>query len=250
MAERPIFISMPDSDELVKEIFFQIHWHSGFARVQKEKNIEELHAAAALHGLRNLLEISTKSKSERGRHLSAFYMTADTKSHGTIKLELAFQGSKVFERGGPFTDLYGTADTEIGHAKRDPRLQESGKLVGFRFEGFDFPLEPKTAFYDWLYISFLKNFTDWAPKLYAYGGFTDVEFNPHRSINCQARSCALFLALMRRNLLDRAVESPQAFFDLLTSFDYRPQLRADHGGQPALFSGSPSTLQPDRDSYR
>lgn len=107
MAERPIFISTPEIDQLVKEVFFEIKWHPGFALVQKEKNIAELHDAAALAGYRNLLEISTKSKSERGRHLSAFYMTAETKSHGTIKLELAFQGSKVFERGGPFTDLYG-----------------------------------------------------------------------------------------------------------------------------------------------
>ena len=117
-------------------------------------------------------------------------------------------------------------------------------LVGFRFEGFDFPLEPKTAFYDWLYISFLKDYRDWAPKLYAYGGFTDVEFNPHRSINCQARSCALFLSLMRRNLLDKALESPQAFVQLLLDFDYRPQLRAEHRGQPALFSAPSKDMQP------
>ena len=83
MAERPIFVSMPASDELVKEVFFQIHWHSGFARVQKEKNIEELREAAAADGYRNLLEISTKSSSERGKHLSAFHMTADTKQYGT-----------------------------------------------------------------------------------------------------------------------------------------------------------------------
>jgi hypothetical protein len=243
MAERPIFISTPDSDDLVKEIFFQIHWHSGFARVQKDRNVEALHAAAALDGYRDLLEISTKSKSERGRHLSAFHMTADTKAYGTIKLELAFQGSKVFEHGGPFTDLYRKGEKEIGEAKRDPRLQNSGNLIGFRFEGFDFPLEPKTVFYDWLYITFLKNFWDWAPKLYAYGGFTDVEFNPHRSINCQARSCALFLSLMRRNLLDKAVESPQAFIALLSDFDYRPQLRREHAGQPALFSAPSKTMQ-------
>jgi hypothetical protein len=56
MAERPIFVSVLDSDELVKEIFFQIHWHSGFARTQKEKNVEELHEAAASNGYRNLLE--------------------------------------------------------------------------------------------------------------------------------------------------------------------------------------------------
>jgi len=243
MAERPIFVSVTDGDELVKEIFFQIHWHSGFARVQKEKNVEELHAAAEAAGYRNLLEISTKSKSERGRHLSAFHVTADTKRFGTIKLELAFQGSKVFEHGGPFTDLYGKGEKEIGEAKRDPRLQESGALVGFRFEGFDFPLEPKTAFYDWLYISFLKNFRDWTPKLYSYGGFTDIEFNPHRSINCQARSCALFLSLMRRDLLDKAVESPQAFIALLLDFDYRPQLRAEHGAQPLLFSALSGAAQ-------
>jgi len=238
MAERPIFVSTPGSDELVKEVFFQIHWHSGFARVQKEKNIEELHSAAARAGYRNLLEISTKSSSERGRHLSAFHMTAQTKECGTIKLELAFQGSKVFEHGGPFTDLYRKGEKEIGEAKRDPRLHNSGGLIAFRFEGVDWPLEPKTAFYDWLYISFLKNFQEWAPKLYEYGGFTDVEFNPHRSINCQARSCALFLSLMRRRLLERALESPRAFITLLREFDYHPQLRTEHGAQPPLFSGS------------
>lgn len=54
----------------------------------------------ATAGYAPLLEISTKSKSERGRHMSAFHMTATTKEYGKIKLELAFQGSKVFERGG------------------------------------------------------------------------------------------------------------------------------------------------------
>src|SRR6266852_1700896 len=126
MAERPIFIPRPESDELGKEFFFQIKWHSGFAVGPKENHIPELHAAAAAAGYRNLLEISTKSKSERGRHLSAFHMTAETKQFGTIKLELAFQGSKVFERGGPFTDLYAKGEKEIGEAKRDPRLHESG----------------------------------------------------------------------------------------------------------------------------
>ena len=71
MAERPIFVSTPERDDLVQEIFFPIHWHSGFALVQKEKNIEGLHSVAAENGYRNLLEISTKSKSERGQHLSA-----------------------------------------------------------------------------------------------------------------------------------------------------------------------------------
>lgn len=134
----------------------------------------------------------------------------------------------MFQHGGPFTDLYTKGEKEIGKAKRDPRLRESGALIGFRFEGFDFPIEPKTVFYDWLYCSFLANYRDWAPKLYAYAGFTDIEFNPRRSINCQARSAALFLSLMKRGELDMALQSPSDFIETLASSQYRPELRRDH----------------------
>ncbi len=239
MAERPIFVPAPDDATLVREIFLPIKWHSGFALVQKEKNIEELHRAAKARGYSPLLEISSKSKSERGRHMSAFYMTVPTKDYGRIKLELAFQGSKVFERGGPFNDLYLKGDKEIGEAKRDPRLKESGPLRGFHFEGLDFPLEPKTTFYDWLYCSFLIEYRDWAVKLYDYAGFTDVEFNPYRSINCQARSAALFLSLMKRGQLDEAMKSPLDFIRVLTNSEYRPQLRSDDFTSERLFAATP-----------
>lgn len=228
MAERPIFVPAPDSAELVKELFFELTWHPGFASVQKKKNIKALHTVAAAAGFVPLLEISTKSDYERGRHMSAFHLTAPTKQYGRIKLELAFQGSKVFERGGPFTDLYATGEKEIGKAKRDARLKESGPLIGFRFEGVDFPTEPKTVFYDWLYCSFLADYRDWASKLYEYAGFTDIEFNPRRSINCQARSAALFLSLMRRGVLDEALQSPERFIETLSNSQYRPGLRRDH----------------------
>lgn len=240
MAERPIFISTADGDELVKEIFLQIKWHPGFAPVQKEKNVKELHEAAEHRGYGHLLEISSKSKSERGQHLSAFYMKVKMSNGREIPLECAFQGSKVFERGGPFTDLYWI---EPRAAKRDSRLKESGKLTGFKFEDFSWPLEPKTVFYDWLYVTFLKGWRAWAEKLYTYGGFTDIEFNPHRSINCQARSCALFLSLMRRNILDKATESPQTFISTLRGFDYHPDLRADRGEETPLLSEQPKDRQ-------
>jgi hypothetical protein len=236
MAERPIFIPAPDRPELVKELFLSITWHPGFAQSQKEKNVEALHEAAAQRGIAPLLEISSKSNSERGRHMSAFHMTVPTKHYGRIKLELAFQGSKVFEHGGPFTDLYCKGDKEIGQAKRDPRLQQSGRLIGFSFEGQKFPTEPKTAFYDWLYCSFLWDHREWATKLYAYAGFTDVEFNPQRSINCQARSAALFLSLMKRDELDSALQSPAVFVQTLLQSRYRPQLRSDDFATEGLFS--------------
>lgn len=234
MAERPIFVPAPESSELVREVYVQIKWHSGFATVQKEKNIKEIQEAGERRGFRNLLEISSKSKSDRGQHLSAFYMKVRHDGE-EIPLECAFQGSKVFERGGPFEDLY---SKEPRDAKRDPRLKESGPLKAFKFEGFTWPLEPKTVFYDWLYITFLKRYRDWAPKLYAYGGFTDVEFNPHKSINCQARSCALFLSLMKREQLDEATASPNDFIRVLVNSRYRPDLRAERDSHPALFPES------------
>jgi hypothetical protein len=236
MAERPIFVPAPDDDVLVREVFLPIRWHSGFALSQKEKNIEELHAAAKARGFSPVLEVSTKSKSERGRHMSAFYMMVPTKQYGRIKLELAFKGSKVFEHGGPFNDLYLKDEKEIGEAKRDPRLKESGALTGFRFEGLDFPLEPKTTFYDWLYCSFLVEYRDWAVKLYEYAAFTDVEFNPVRSINCQARSAALFLSLMKRGQLDEAIKSPSDFIRVLSDSRYRPQLRSEAFTSERLFA--------------
>jgi hypothetical protein len=237
MAERPIFVPTPESSELVEEIFLPLMWHPGFAQSQKEKNIEALHSAARERGFNPLLEISSKSKSERGRHMSAFHMMVPTKRYGRIKLELAFQGSKVFEHGGPFTDLYQKGDKEIGEAKRDPRLKESGSLVGFCFEGVEFPLEPKTVFYDWLYCSFLVEYRDWAVKLNDYAGFTDIEFNPYRSINCQARSAALFLSLMKRKELDEALESPSEFVRVLLRSEYRPQLRSENFAPQHLFAG-------------
>jgi hypothetical protein len=231
MAERPVFIPVSGSQELVKEIFFSLTWNPGFAPVQKKKNVMALHEAAARSGWTSLLEISSKSEEKLGQHLSAFHLKVRTENLDEIKLECAFQGSKVFEKGGPYTDLYLVDPKD---AKRDPRLQESGRLTGFRFKDFSFALEPKTIFYDWLYVNAIYPHREWLERLYKYVGFTDIEFNPSKSINCQARSCALFVSLMKNNLLHQAVASPQVFTDLISRYDYHPQLR-NGNGQDAFF---------------
>ncbi|HEV3042152.1 MAG TPA: hypothetical protein VHA33_30610 [Candidatus Angelobacter sp.] len=221
MAERPIFIPAPDSPELVRELSMQIRWNPGFAPIQKKKNIIALHSASAKAGYAPLLEVSTKSEEKLGRHLSAFNLKVHNDHLGSLPLEAAFQGSKVFERGGPYTDLYTVRD--VRDAKRDPRLKESGQLKGFKFESLWFPLQPKTAFYDWLYITALYEHREWLrAHIFRYAGFTDIEFNPERSINCQARSCALLVTLMKNEWLDEAVSSPEAFINLLLSQHYRP----------------------------
>jgi hypothetical protein len=235
MAERPIFVPSPDTPELVKEILCQLEWNPGFAPVQKKKNVEALHAAAAKRGFYPLLEVSTKSESPLGQFLSAFNLKVHTSKFGDIPMELAFQGGKVFEHGGPFTDLYAAA--EVKDARRDTRLQKSGKLVGFEFDGTRFPLEPKTVFYDWLYINAIFPCRKQFSALREYAGYTDIEFNPYRSVNCQARSCALFVTLLSKNLLEKAVASPDSFAQTLTDSNYRPNLlEAPHHG--SLFAHS------------
>jgi len=221
MTERPIFVPAPDSPRLVKELVMEFTWHPGFALSQKKKNILALHESAARAGYSPLLEVSTKSEEKVGQRLSAFNLKVHSDVLGTMPLEAAFQGSKVFERGGPFADLYIVEN--VRDAKRDQRLRESGPLKGFKFENFSFPLEPKTAFYDWLYITSLYEHREWLRRhILKYVGFTDIEFNPERSINCQARSCALLVTLLKNDWIDEAVSSPGAFIKLLASHDYRP----------------------------
>jgi hypothetical protein len=224
MAERPIFVSRPTSPKLVEEVFLQLKWHSGFSAVQKEKNIRALHEAAARAGHPNILEVSTKSDNPRGQELSAFNLNVRNDRLGETPLECVFQGSKVFEHGGPFVDLY---SMDVRSARKDPRLKESGKLVAFEFDGRRWPLEPKTVFYDWLYVSCIYPSRDRAQELLHYGGFSDIEFNPSRSINCQARSVALFLSLMQRGELGEALKSPSDFLRIIGNSDYRPHVKVE-----------------------
>lgn len=174
---------------------------------QKKKNVHELHDAAHARGLTHLLEISSKSDREIGRRLSAFHQKVDLNGR-SIVLECAFQGSKVFKSGGPYTDLY---DADPRDAKRDPRLKESGAVESFRFDGTEFPINPPTVFYDWLYINAILPARSWLLRLGKMDGFTDIEFNPDRSINCQAYSCALFVSLEKRGILDDALSSFPSF---------------------------------------
>jgi hypothetical protein len=56
---------------------------------------------------------------------------------------------------------------------------------------------------------------EWLKRLYNRVGFTDIEFNPERSLNCQARSFATFVALEKRGILDETIHSFDRFRSLL-----------------------------------
>lgn len=188
MAERPVFLIR---DGKVVGVPYTFQWFPGFAASQKQKSIESLHdAIRQSDGAAAPLEVSTKSSCDIGARLSAFNLRL-----GGYPLENVFQSAKVFENGGPFFDLLEVPPKE---AKRDPRLRGSGPLQAFCYQEEMFPLTPKTVFYDYIYIRAVKESlpAEAAEAIRGYTHFTDIEFNPARSINTQARTAALVKLLL------------------------------------------------------
>lgn len=213
MAKRPVFVAQGDPTHLVSEILVDFPWSPGYAPVQKKKNVAALHEAAAAKGLQPLLEVSTKSDLKIGQHLSAFNLKIKTEL-GEVSIESAYQGSKVFENGGPFHDIY---EIDSWAAKKDQRLKTSGQIVEFNFFGQRWPIVPKTAFYDWLYLSALEPHQEYLKRLFQFNGFTDIEFNPEKSINCQARTCALLVSLLKINALTDSLRSQSDFIAMIST---------------------------------
>ncbi len=211
MAKRPIFIPKESGSQLVVAMPVEFVWHPGMSKSQKQKSIHSLHDAAhQSRGIEKILEISSKSEDETGIQLSAFNLMLTNNGFGA-PVEVLFQGSKVFSQGGPFTDIYRKTSRE---AKKDERLRESGQLIRFRYIDRDWPLNPQTVFYDWLYLSALRQNPSLSEQLLEYDGFSDIEFNPDKSINCQAASAALYKSLTERALIDVALSSPDEFIKI------------------------------------
>lgn len=196
MAKRKTFVvSLNDIFE-EKEIDFV--FYSGFSITQKQKSIESLHnAIKELYYDAEILEISSKSPIELGRKLSAFNLKLDG-----IALENIFQSSKVFEYGGPYEDLLSKTPIE---AKKDPRIKDSGRIIGFKYQGINYPTIPKTLFDDWMYCQALYSDQELMSSIINYDFFTDIEFNHEKSLNCQARSAAIFVSLYQKGLLEECL---------------------------------------------
>lgn len=207
MAERPVF-HVIDKAPFYERINTEFTYYPGFAVSQKHKSIQSLHKSYLdRYPDRKILEASSKGNDELGIGLSAFNI--EIKKNGHIyKLESVFQGSKVFEDGNGCHDLY---DAEPIVAKKDERVKSGKPLKCFDYFGEIFPLEPKDYFYNWIYINALKNRIKGKNSLCDYDSFTDIEFNPNKSINCQAIASAIYVGLCRNNLIDEALKSKEDF---------------------------------------
>ncbi|MDP9317212.1 MAG: hypothetical protein M3R24_41210 [Chloroflexota bacterium] len=233
MARRPIFVPRPEGSPFVQEIHLTFEWFPGFAKSQAQRSIRSLHEAAAEQGLEPVLEISSKSFEELGVKLSAFNLTLRLADGRAVNVEAAFQGSKVFEGGTSYPDLYSATGRE---AKTDERIRNSGNLERFNFLGAEWPLVPRTGFYDWLYITALHQNPSLAKRILEYKAFSDIAFNPDKSLNCQARSAALYVALHSRGLIPGALASREGFIGI-----HRDNMRASDWGT-GLNQGRQNTL--------
>lgn len=216
MESKPVFMPRVGSDNLVKTDMVRIERHVGFATRQKKKTLNDLHRVIKKkYGFKNVLELSTKSGNKLSFPLSPYSLQITNDDGQKYSVENAFQTSKVFEQGGPYLDLLTEKPRQ---ARKDDRLISSGELTGYDYFGMEWGVEPLTTFYDWLYINALKQHPELHEEVIQYQAFTDISFNPKKSVHCAAYSLAMFVALHKRDLL-QGVEDPGTFYDLVTEFE-------------------------------
>lgn len=215
MAKRPYFMISDTTDKFYKEFSCEFEFYTGFALSQKQKSVKSLHEQILKrYPNRKILEVSRRSENSLGIALSAFnlkFLNIDNKEY---PVECVFQSSKVFANGQQYCDLlYKTAS----EAKTDKRLKNSGPLIKFSLNGNDWELEPKTYFYDFIYISALYRNKEVCKQLLEFDTFTDIEFNPQKSFNCQARSVAIAVSLLKNNLIEKYLSDKILFKEIYIS---------------------------------
>jgi type I restriction enzyme M protein len=231
---------------VVGEAHFGFTWYKGMSwQVRQRSSIAMAQAIEAKypHIADKILEVSTKSTNyDIGVALSAKNLLySDYETGRTLPVENWFQSSKQFSRTGftcgPYSELL---DVDPGMAKRfvnpnpDSKTSEQykgnalfrqiqdeiagSKMSSFIFLGNIYPLEPKSAFYDYLYSKALhqEHNCELAKAIGEFTVFTDIEFSPKKSgrivrYNTQARACAIFVGLLRRGILDAALEDIGSF---------------------------------------
>lgn len=200
-------------DNIVVIENFNVKWASGLALSQKQKNIENLHHAICERFSvepNRILEVSTKSHTEIGRLLSSFNLKLKVNDH-EYSFESVYQSSKVFQDGLFDTRQYEEWKLLDGYTAKKRSQEVKLPLAEFRFNQRSFPLDPKTMFFDWLYISCIEQFNlDFLISQYDY--FTDIEFNPEKMVSTQANSLCKYKWLVEHNLVKEYLLDPIKYY--------------------------------------
>lgn len=212
MAYRPVFYGDAFG---YKKYMIDFEFFTGFSLSQKQKSIQSLHNSIIRNfPERKILEVSSKSLDEIGRQASAFNLNVILKSGKEFSVEQIFQGSKKFRRSGSQLHLIDQMSSKE-LKKYIGKVHQVDELVSFECFGQIFPLKPQTFFYNWLYINSLHKNQLLANQIINYDTFTDIEFNPNKSKNCQAEACSIYVYLYKSNLLDFALSSKENFLQVV-----------------------------------
>ena len=225
MAERSVFVSK-NSYPFFEEIRVQFDYFQGFALSQKRKSQIGLHQNfLAAYPQEKILEISSTSLYSLGVALSAMNLKKQTKS-GITTVESAFQSSRIYgthDEIGPFHEFLFLPGKEC---KKLVKEKSQGlHSYHYQFDGLDFyaPNYHISLFYDYLYLNALceEENKAVANRLLTdgYTAFTDLATI---SLNCQARSCALFVSLVKNDLIDQVRDFESYLRLFRTTLDGKP----------------------------
>lgn len=210
MAIRPVFFPILPSEAAhpgvnVRNVSFP--WVPGQAFSQRQKCAHSLQSAIrSLFPEARVLEISSKSSDLLGVELSALNLTLPD----GISVENHYQCAKIFDSHlGPFPEWLCLTPQEV--RRRIHEAGEGRRLRGFSYAGEMWPLMPVSLFYDWLYCTALVHHTTLTQRLLSYNAFTDIEFNPEKSVSCQAAAAAYYCSLHAFGVVEPLLKSPAEF---------------------------------------
>ena len=108
------------------------------------------------------------------------------------------------------------------------KYKDKVNIYEFVYQGNHFDLsveingqEIKTLFYDYIYFKALQESFDAQEmqKLLKFNIFTDVEFNHKKSVNCQARSCALYHYALENNRVKYYLQNQRIFKEIYRQYE-------------------------------
>ncbi len=192
--------------------YYTFEYFGGFALSQKRKTIESFHNVIKQDNTQEILEVSRKNENILGNMLSAFNLMIKINNE-SFPVECLYQSSKVFN-GIKYSECLLIPPLEAKRYVQDKVEQSNLTLTSFELNNQTFPLEPKSLFYDYLYILALYQNNDLAQNIINYECFTDIEFNHKKQFASQARSCALYKYLYLNNKVEVFLNNPLMFIRL------------------------------------
>lgn len=175
MAIRPIYISTMDLENPFIKKDVEFTWIKGNTYKQKCLRRDSLKDGISKnYDINKWLEISTKSDKDIGKKLSALNLKLKTLNK-EFTVEDAYQKAKIIK---------------------------DGEITGFKFGSTYFDANPYGMYYDYIYMLALYQNKDLYEQIKDYRIFTDIEFNPNRSLNTQARAVAIFNTLYNNEYLE------------------------------------------------